>query len=60
MFEDFLNNIGNLFSSVYGTSHVKSKLIATLIAVVLFPIVKKFIITHKKIHTILIFLRTYS
>ena len=45
MFEDFLNNIGNLFSSVYGTSHIKAKIIATLVALISFPLIKKFIIT---------------
>ena len=43
--EDIFNNIGSLFSSVYGTSHVKTKIIGTLIALLLFPLVKRFILS---------------
>ena len=42
---DFFQNIGNLFGSVYNTSHVKTKIIGTLIALILLPLIKRFIIT---------------
>ena len=42
---DFLNNILNAFSSVYDTSHVKTKIIGTVIALILLPLIKRFILT---------------
>ena len=44
MFENLIDNIANLFSSVYATSHIKAKIVGTLIALIIFPLIKKFIL----------------
>ena len=45
MIKDIINNIGNMFASVYDTSHIKAKILGTLIALIIFPIIKKFILS---------------
>ena len=42
---DFFNNVLSIFSSVYDTSHVKTKIIGTVIALILLPLIKRFILT---------------
>ena len=42
---DFFNNVLSFFSSVYDTSHVKTKIIGTVIALILLPLIKRFILT---------------
>ena len=42
---EFFNNIGDIFTGVFNTSHIKTKIIGTIIALLVFPIIKKFILT---------------
>ena len=44
IFNNIGSSIGSLFTSVYDTSHIKAKIVGTLVALILFPLIKKFIL----------------